>query len=68
MALRSKAAVSRVRAAVSARNWAYRAGNHSMRVGDLATAEARVSNAVDGFDDEPAWIQRLGFIQEKRGK
>lgn len=64
----SKFSISRLRSAVSTRTWAYRAGNTSLRSGDLATAEHRVTTATDGFNDRPAWIQRLGFIQEKRGK
>ncbi|SMY04410.1 CDP-glycerol glycerophosphotransferase [Brevibacterium aurantiacum] len=61
-------AVAATRDTLSSRRRAYRNGNRALQNGQLELAENLVNQAVVGSDAPVAWIQRLGFIQERAGK
>lgn len=52
---------------VSRRHRAYFIGNEALKNNDLRKAERKVSSAVGSEDVPAAWVQRLGFIQERSG-
>lgn len=63
-----KKAIAVARDSFSARRRTYRKGNRALQNGQLGLAERLVSRSVGAFDSPAAWIQRLGYIQERAGK
>lgn len=58
----------RVHSRIARHRRLYVEGNRALTYGDLDTAESKIRSAIAIAEVPPAWIQRLGFVQERQKK